>query len=327
MLEKTNRTFLVTGGDGFIGRHLAKRLAEDGDNVIVLDNHITSHPSEPTDRVQILELDVETVEPSLFGELDGIFHMASIAAPRLFIEHPMAVIKPNVHGTERMVNLAEQFSCRLIFTSSSETYGSGGTLTSSNKMDENHISKHQLLSQKSPYSTSKLLGEELIREARQRGIDASAVRLFNVYGGGMDPTLQGRGRVIPNILNALQAGLPVPIEGDGSQSRTFTWIEDVIEGLVQLMRLGDSPPLVLNMGSETPITILELAHSMADAIGVKPQFEYTERLSGDPDWRCPDCSLLRSTIGWSPQTSLQDGIRRLIEGTDLISFEPIPIGE
>jgi len=325
MPENTHRTYVVTGGDGFIGRHLVKRLAEDGNNVIVIDNHITSHPSEPRGGVQSLELNVESVEPALFEEVDGIFHMASIAAPRLFIEHPMAVIKPNVHGTERMVDLAEHFSCRLIFTSSSETYGSGGRQTPFTKMSENHISKHHILSEKSPYSTSKLMGEEIVREARLRGIDAIAVRLFNVYGAGMDPTLQGRGRVIPNFKNALELGLPIPIEGDGSQSRTFTWIDDVVEGLVEMMRLEENPPLVVNMGSESPITIMELAQTMADAIGVKPQFEYTERLSGDPDWRCPDCSLLRSTIGWSPQTSLQEGLRRLFEGTKRDSAKLIPI--
>jgi nucleoside-diphosphate-sugar epimerase len=260
----------------------------------------------------VLNINVEELDLLLLPKIDGIFHLASIAAPRLFREKPMSVIRPNVHGTERMVDLAKINSCRLIFTSSSETYGVSGDPVFTSKMAEDHASSHLLLSDKSPYSSAKVIAEEIIRSAKEEGVDATAIRLFNVYGGNMDPTLQGRGRVIPNFLNALMQGLAIPVEGDGSQSRTFTWINDVIEGVVQLMQHPNELPLVLNMGSEETITILNLAKTMAAILEIVPVIEYTDRLAGDPNWRCPDCSLLRQTIGWSPQTSIDEGLRLLL---------------
>jgi nucleoside-diphosphate-sugar epimerase len=312
MHEIVQKTYLVTGGDGFIGQHLVAKLVATGHDIIVVDNHITSMPSEDTPGVKVLQANIEQLNLSQLPKIDGIFHLASIAAPRLFREHPMSVIRPNIHGTERMVQLAELNSCRLIYTSSSETYGNAGDSISSKKMAEDHTSAHLLLSDKSPYSSAKVMGEEIIRSAKERGVDSTAIRLFNVYGENMDPTLQGRGRVIPNFLNALQQGLAIPVEGDGSQSRTFTWIGDVIEGLVQLMQHHRELPLVMNMGSEETITILDLAKMMATVIDIDPIIEFADRLSGDPDWRCPDCSLLRQTIGWSPQTSIEEGLRILI---------------
>ena len=321
MHEIEQKTYLVTGGDGFIGQHLVAMLAATGHNIIVVDNHITSVPSADIPRVEVLETDAEQLNLSQLPKIDGIFHLASIAAPRLFREQPMSVIRPNVHGTERMVELAELNSCRLIYTSSSETYGTSGDPMSSTKMTEDHPSAHLLLSDKSPYSSAKVMGEEIIRSAKERGVDATAIRLFNVYGGNMDSTLQGRGRVIPNFQNALQQGLAIPVEGDGSQSRTFTWIEDVTEGLVQLMQHRCELPLVMNMGTEETITILDLAKTMAAVLDVDPIIEFTDRLSGDPDWRCPDCSLLRQTIGWSPQISIEEGLRILM--SEELSHHPL----
>jgi UDP-glucuronate decarboxylase len=312
MHEIKQKKYLVTGGDGFIGQHLVAKLSANGHNVIVIDNHITSIPSPENPRVDVLNINVEELDLSQLPKIDGIFHLASIAAPRLFREKPMSVIKPNIHGTERMVELAKLNSCRLIYTSSSETYGSSGDPTFTPKMAEDHASSHLLLSDKSPYSSAKVMGEEIIRSAKEQGIDATAIRLFNVYGENMDPTLQGRGRVIPNFLNALLRGLAIPLEGDGSQHRTFTWITDVIEGLILLMQHSCELPLVMNMGSEETITIFDLAKTMAAILGIDPVIEYTDRLSGDPNWRCPDCSLLRETIGWSPQTSIDEGLRLLI---------------
>jgi nucleoside-diphosphate-sugar epimerase len=312
MLEYNRRTYLITGGDGFIGRHLVAKLVGNDHKIIVVDNHVTSNSGINNSNVKIIETDVEKLDLASLPQIDGIFHLASIAAPRLFREQPMAVIRPNVHGTERMSKLAEINSCRLIYTSSSETYGSSGDLTSSEKMSENHPSSHLLLSDKSPYSAAKVLGEEIIRSAKERGVDVTSIRLFNVYGANMDPTLQGRGRVIPNFQNALRNGMAIPIEGDGSQSRTFTWIDDVVDGLVKLMQHPTELPLVMNMGSEETTTIFELAEIMAKALNIDPIIEYTERLTGDPDWRCPDCTLLRQTIGWFPQTTLQEGLEMLM---------------
>jgi len=319
MHEKENRTYLVTGGSGFIGQHLVNRLVSLGHHVIVVDNHSTSMPGSASSSITLIEKDVSELDINAFPSLDGIYHLASIAAPRLFREHPMMVIRPNVHGTELMTKLAELNHCRVVFTSSSETYGSSGDPESLQSMKENHPSSHLLLSDKSPYSSAKVLGEEIVRAAFEGGVDACAIRLFNVYGENMDPTLQGRGRVIPNFQNALLNGHSIPIEGDGSQSRTFTWIEDVIDALIEIMRYENRLPVVMNLGSEETVPILELAKMMAIIMGVNPEFEYRNRLRGDPDWRCPDCSLLRKTIGSAPSTSIEIGLQKLLRVNEEIN--------
>ena len=318
MHDSEVKRYLVTGGDGFIGQHLVAKLTANGHSVIVVDNHITSVPMPISEQVEVIVGDVADLDTTSIASIDGIFHLASIAAPRLFREKPMSVIRPNVHGTENMVQLATTNSCRLIYTSSSETYGSSGDSKIVTRMSEDHVSRHVLLSDKSPYSSAKVMGEEIIRSAKEQGVDATAIRLFNVYGGNMDPTLQGRGRVIPNFLHALTKGEAIPVEGDGSQSRTFTWIDDVVEGLILLMEYKGELPLVMNMGSEDVISILDLAKTMAETFGVGLEIEYTSRLSGDPNWRCPDCSLLRSTIGWSPQTTIGEGLELLIKQTSTL---------
>ncbi|MAY13661.1 MAG: hypothetical protein CMB21_07725 [Euryarchaeota archaeon] len=319
MHENSVKTFLVTGGSGFIGQHLVNKLVSNGHHVIVVDNHLTSVPGASSSSVRLIEKNISDLDIDDLPPLDGIYHLASIAAPRLFREHPMMVIHPNVHGTELMTKLAELNDCRLVYTSSSETYGSAGDSTFLQSMKETHPALHILLSDKSPYSSAKVLGEEIIRAAFEGGVDACAIRLFNVYGSNMDPTLQGRGRVIPNFQNALMNGHSIPIEGDGSQSRTFTWIEDAIDALIEIMKFENQLPVVMNLGSEETVTILELANMMAKILDVKPEFEYSNRLSGDPDWRRPDCSLLRNTIGWAPNTSIEIGLQKLLQVNEEIN--------
>lgn len=319
MHENSVKTFLVTGGSGFIGQHLVNRLVSNRHHVIIVDNHSTSVPGTSSPSVRLIEKNVSDLNLDDLPPVDGIFHLASIAAPRLFREHPMMVIYPNVHGTELMTKLAELNGCRLVYTSSSETYGSAGDSISLQSMKESHLALHMLLSDKSPYSSAKVLGEEIIRAAFEGGVDACAIRLFNVYGENMDPTLQGRGRVIPNFQNALMNGHSIPIEGDGSQSRTFTYIEDVIDALIDIMKFENQLPVVMNLGSEETVTILELANMMAKILDIKPEFEYSNRLSGDPDWRRPDCSLLRSTIGWAPNTSIEIGLQKLLRVNEEIN--------
>ena len=312
MLDQSEQTLLVTGGSGFIGQHLVARLLQLGHRVVVVDNHSTSHPLALRDGLTLIETDLSLLKGHELPPLSGIFHLASVAAPRLFMRDPFKVIKPNVQGTEMLINLAKDHGCRLIYTSSSEVYGNAANASQS--MSETHHSHHLLLSEKSPYSAAKILGEELLRAVHNQGQDVAVIRLFNVYGPNMDPTLQGRGRVIPNFHRALVNNTPIPLEGDGSQSRTFTWIDDVVKALLELMLHRDPLPLVMNMGSQETTSIFELAKTMARVLNIEPEFEFQQRLSGDPDWRCPDCTLLREIIGWAPTTSLEVGLRILLTG-------------
>jgi nucleoside-diphosphate-sugar epimerase len=308
MLE--GKKYLICGGEGFIGWNLALALVKLGHRVVTVDNNITSVRKSSIPGVTLIRQGVEDVE--LSGDFDGIFYLASVAAPRLFAENPIAVMSPNMEGLQNIIEFAKSKSCRLLYASSSEVYGNAGALAH-DALNEQRPALHDLLSEKSVYSVSKMIGEELIKIASHEGVEACSMRLFNVYGPNMDPKIQGRGRVIPNFIYALQNNRPIPIEGDGEQTRSFMYIDDCVEALVSLMDCEDKLPFVINIGSENHVTIKELAFTIAEVFEVVPTFEYSQRLSGDPDWRLPDCSLMEELTGWTWTTRLIDGLRMTIK--------------
>tara|TARA_B100001741_G_scaffold303353_1_gene293418 strand:- start:3381 stop:4313 length:933 start_codon:yes stop_codon:yes gene_type:complete len=307
MLE--GKKFLICGGEGFIGWNLALSLVKLGHRVVTIDNNITSIRKPSTPGVTFIRQGIEDVE--LNGDFDGIFYLASVAAPRLFAEDPIAVMAPNISGLQNVIEFAKSKSCRLLYASSSEVYGNTGSIAQE-AMNEKRPALHDLLSEKSVYSVSKMIGEELIKVAANEGLDTCSMRLFNVYGPNMDPTIHGRGRVIPNFVNALQNNRPIPIEGDGEQTRSFMYIDDCVSALVSLMDCDKDLPLVINIGSENNVSIKELAFTIANIFEIVPTFEYSLRLSGDPDWRLPDCTLMEELTGWTWTTSLVDGLRLTI---------------
>lgn len=310
MVMPEGKKFMICGGEGFIGWNLALALVKLGHRVVTVDNNITSVRKPPIPGVTLIRKGVEDVE--LSGDFDGIFYLASVAAPRLFAENPIAVMTPNMEGLQNIIEFAKSNSCRLLYASSSEVYGNAGAIARE-ALNEQRPALHDLLSEKSVYSVSKMIGEELIKIAANEGVDACSMRLFNVYGPNMDPTIQGRGRVIPNFINALKNNRPIPIEGDGEQTRSFMYIDDCVEALVSLMDCEDKLPFVINIGSENHVTIKELAFTIAEIFEVVPTLEYGQRLSGDPDWRLPDCSLIEELTGWTWTTRLRDGLRMTIE--------------
>lgn len=303
------KKFLICGGEGFIGWNLALSLVNLGHQVVTIDNNITSIRKPPTPGVTFIRQGVEDVE--LKGDFDGIFYLASVAAPRLFTENPMAVMTPNITGLQNVIEFAKSRSCRLLYASSSEVYGNIGSIAEE-ALNEEQSALHKLLSEKSVYSVSKMIGEELIKVAANEGLDTCSMRLFNVYGPNMDPTIQGRGRVIPNFINALQNKRAIPIEGDGEQTRSFMYIDDCVGALISLMGCEKKLPLAINIGSENHVSINELALTIATIYEVVPTFEYSPRLKGDPDWRLPDCNRMEELTGWTWTTSLVEGLRRTI---------------
>lgn len=303
------KRFLICGGEGFIGWNLALSLVKLGHRVVTIDNNITSIRKPSTPGVTFIRQGIEDVE--LYGDFDGIFYLASVAAPRLFAEDPIAVMTPNISGLQNVIEFAKSKSCRLLYASSSEVYGNTGSI-GQEALNEERVALHDLLSEKSVYSVSKMIGEELIKVAANEGLDTCSMRLFNVYGPNMDPTIQGRGRVIPNFVNALQNNRPIPIEGDGEQTRSFMYIDDCVSALVSLMDCDKELPLAINIGSEVHVSIQELAFTIASIFEIVPTFEYGPRLSGDPDWRLPDCTLMEELTGWTWTTPLVDGLRLTI---------------
>ena len=306
---------LITGGDGFIGRHLTAALLERGDSICVIDNHITSSPSIEHSRLTRIEADVcdlNRVIPN--WEADVIVHLASVAIPKLYMESPQTVISPNVLGTMRVCEYAERYGARVIFSSTSEVYGS--------LLDEEPIgtpliesdpSLSGMLTPRSPYSISKKMGEEIVSDYIRRGYSGCSVRLFNVIGPQMDSEVSGYGRVVPNFMAALRESTPLPIYGDGNQTRSFLWIGDAIDALVKLINIEDPIPVVINIGNPEPVTISSLAQRFQIATNKTVGVTFLPRLPHEPRHRCPDVSLAESFLNWAPKLSLEDAIRMIVK--------------
>jgi nucleoside-diphosphate-sugar epimerase len=311
MLEDNCKTYLVTGGEGFIGRKLVDKLLSQGHKVIIIDNNITSYEREALDNVEVIHECVSKAK--ITDHLDGIYHLASVAAPRLFNKQIFNVILPNVTGTMNMLEHAKENECRLLYASSSEVYGDSGILTQQ-KMTEYGFGYHRLLSEKSVYSTSKSMGEELLRQAKNQSVDCCSMRIFNVYGPNMDTTLNGNGRVFPNFYNAIKNSKPINIEGDGNQKRSFMYIDDCVDALSLLMNSRNKLPDVVNIGSEELYSVNDLAKLIASKLDLNFEVNYAERMTGDPEWRLADCTLISQVIGWRASTSLPDGISKIVDG-------------
>lgn len=306
---------LITGGDGFIGRHLTAALLERGDSICVIDNHITSSPSIEHSRLTRIEADVcdlNRVIPN--WEAEVIVHLASVAIPKLYMESPQTVISPNVLGTMRVCEYAERCGARVIFSSTSEVYGS--------LLDEEPIgtplvesdpSLSGMLTPRSPYSISKKMGEEIVSDYIRRGFSGCSVRLFNVIGPQMDSEVSGYGRVVPNFMAALGESKPLPIYGDGNQTRSFLWIGDAIDALVKLINIEDPIPVVINIGNPEPVTISSLAQRFQIATNKSVGVTFLPRLPHEPRHRCPDVSLAESFLNWAPKLSLEDAIRMIVK--------------
>ena len=303
------RHVLVAGGDGFIGSHLVRALRSADVEITVVDDHSTSRPSFHPN-VRVIERDVSTLDIRELPKVSAIVHLASPAAPHLFEAEALAVISANTLGTQRLLTLAERDHCRLLFASSSEVYGQA---SSGRALDEDQPATHGMLTGRSVYGAAKRLGEELVLAARKHGTDGLSVRLFNVYGPGMDPTMGRYARVIPNFIRAALMGRPLPIDGDGSQVRSFTWIDDVVDGLLRLLDFPTSlPAAALNLGRDEAISILELAQLVEELVGKKLEREWRPRAPDDPNWRRPDASLLSKLVDWTPRIGLREGLTQLL---------------
>ncbi len=307
---------LITGGDGFIGRHLAAALLKRGDSIYVIDNHITSSPSIEHSRLTRIEADVcdlnRVIPPD--WEADVVVHLASVAIPKLYMDSPQTVISPNVLGTMRVCEYAERCGARVIFSSTSEVYGSLldeepiGT-----PLSESDPSLSEMLTPRSPYSISKKMGEEIVSDYIRRGLSGCSVRLFNVIGPQMDSEVSGYGRVVPNFIAALEEFTPLPIYGDGNQTRSFLWIGDAIDALVKLINIEDPIPVVINIGNPEPVTISSLAQRFQIATNKTVGVMFLPGLPHEPRHRCPDVSLAESFLNWAPRFSLEDAIRMIVK--------------
>jgi nucleoside-diphosphate-sugar epimerase len=301
---------LVTGGAGFIGSHLCDALIARGDEVTCADNLLTGSAGnvahlrdEP--RFQFLQHDVTL---PLDVACDAIFHLASPASPIGYRTHSIETLKVNSIGTMNMLDLATAQGARFLVTSTSEVYGD--PLVHPQTEDYwGNVNPHGL---RACYDESKRFAEAATMEwLRKYETEVRIVRLFNTYGARNDPK---DGRVVPNFINQALRGSPITIYGDGSQTRSFCYVSDLVDGLLKAMFTEGTKGEVFNLGNPTELTIIEFANLVLKVTGSRSPIEYQPLLfEDDPTRRRPDITKAREHLGWEPRVPAEEGLRRTAE--------------
>jgi dTDP-glucose 4,6-dehydratase len=300
---------LVTGAAGFLGSHLTDRLLADGHEVIGMDNRVSGQTENLDDafeseRFSFYDHDVtEFIHVS--GELDAVLHLASLASPVFYRDHPIKTLKVGALGTHKTLGLAKEKDAIYLFTSTSEVYGDPEV----NPQPEEYRGNVDPYGPRSCYDESKRYGESLVRGYRdQHELDVRVARIFNTYGPRMR---LDDGRVIPNFVKQAVTGKDLTVYGNGEQTRSFCYVDDMIEGLIKLLESGVQEPV--NIGNPDERTINELADLVIETTGSESGITNEELPPQDPKVRRPDITKARSELKWEPTVSLQDGLRKSIE--------------
>jgi UDP-glucuronate decarboxylase len=305
----SRKRILVTGGAGFLGSHLIDRLLTDGHEVLCADNlftgtkrnidHLHNHS-----RFEFLRHDITF---PLFVEVDEIYNLACPASPIHYQHDPVQTTKTSVHGAINMLGLAKRLKCRIFQASTSEVYGD----PSVHPQTEAYWGNVNPIGPRSCYDEGKRCAETLFFDYhRQHGLEVKVARIFNTYGPRMHPR---DGRVVSNFIVQALKGEPITLYGDGSQTRSFCYVDDLIEGFVRLM---DSPADFtgpVNLGNPGEFTIRALAEKVLAMTGSRSKLEFRALPADDPKQRQPDITLARSRLGWSPVVALDKGLPATIE--------------
>jgi len=299
---------LVTGGAGFLGSHLCERLLNEGNEVICLDNFFTGRKKniEHLMKNRDFELMRHDITLPLLIEVDRIYHLACPASPIHYQYNPVKTIKTNIMGTINMLGIAKRVKGRILFASTSEVYGDPAM----HPQKEDYWGNVNPIGIRSCYDEGKRVAETLMMDYhRQNGVDIKIMRIFNTYGPRM---LAADGRVVSNfIVQALQ-GDDITVYGKGSQTRSFCYVDDLIDGMVRLMNSENFIGPV-NIGNPEEYTILDLAQKIIAMTGSRSKIAYKQLPSDDPTQRKPDITLAREKLGWTPTVSVNDGLTRTID--------------
>ncbi|NNC91851.1 MAG: NAD-dependent epimerase/dehydratase family protein [Acidimicrobiia bacterium] len=290
---------LVTGGAGFLGRSLAARLLAEGYEVVVLDNLSSPSPLGPPDGATFVEGTVVD-PPEIPGSFDRIYHLASPASPPRYLQDPVGTLRTGAEGTRRMLDLAEATGARFLLASTSEVYGD----PDEHPQREEYTGSVQVTSTRACYDEAKRYAEALTYAYHRRGRvpETRVVRIFNTYGPGMAPD---DGRVVSNFVNQALSGQRLTIYGDGSQTRSFCYLDDLIEGIWQLSNSDMTEPV--NIGNPEEMSMKELATIIAAEVE-DTGIDYLPLPDADPARRRPDIERARRLLGWEPQVSLAEGL-------------------
>lgn len=305
---------LVSGGAGFIGSHLCAQLLRDGCQVLCLDNLYTGSLENIStfmnmDSFEFLRMDVmdkRTLEMLNGYHIDAIYHLACPASPIHYQKNPIYTIRVSFEGTLNMLELAKHNGCPILFSSTSEVYGNPKV----NPQQEDYLGNVSCIGPRSCYDEGKRCAESLCMDYhRQYAVDVKIIRIFNTYGPRM---AVNDGRVVSNfVVQALQ-GKDITVNGDGSQTRSFMYINDLIEGMLRVMKCDYRFPI--NLGNPEEITVLELAYKVVKLTNSKSQIKFHSLPQDDPYRRCPDMALATKYLdGWKPKVSLEEGLRKMID--------------
>jgi UDP-glucuronate decarboxylase len=300
---------LVTGGAGFLGSHLCDRLLNDGYSVICVDNYYSSTKENiahllDNPRFEVIRHDVTF---PLYIEVDEIYHLACPASPIHYQRDPVQTTKTAVHGSINMLGLAKRTGAKILLTSTSEIYGDPLV----HPQTEDYWGNVNPIGPRACYDEGKRAAETLFFDYhRQHNLKIKVVRLFNTYGPRMHPH---DGRVVSNFVVSALTGKPITIYGEGQQTRSFCYVDDLINGLIAMMNSADEVTGPINLGNPGEFTIAELAAEVIKQTGVNPGLEYLPLPPDDPTRRQPDITRAKQTLGWEPTIELESGLAMTIE--------------
>jgi dTDP-glucose 4,6-dehydratase len=310
-------TCLVTGGAGFLGSHLCDELLARGHRVICADNFETgslANIEHIRDPERFVHLGVDIIEPYFVEEpVDFVYHLASPASPIDYLRLPLHTLKVGSYGTHHTLGLAKAKRARFLLASTSEVYGD----PQQHPQPESYWGHVNPIGPRGVYDEAKRYAEALtMAYHRQQGVDTAIVRIFNTYGSRMRPH---DGRAIPTFLRQALADRPITVFGNGSQTRSFCYVSDLIRGLVALAESGHHDPV--NIGNPDEFTLLELAETVRELTGSTSEIVYEALPEDDPKQRRPEIGLARELLGWEPEVALREGLQRTIEqsGIELLS--------
>jgi UDP-glucuronate decarboxylase len=302
---------VVTGGAGFIGSHLVDDLLADDHRVTAIDNYASGRPNNVShcaadERFSLVEHDVRDPLPD-FETVDYIYHFASRASPKDFESHAVEIAMTNSVGTRHVLEAADEHDARVVLASTSEVYGDPEV----HPQRESYRGNVNPRGPRAPYDESKRFAEAVgMAYVRQRDVDMRTVRIFNTYGPRMRTD---DGRVIPNFISQALRDDDLTVYGDGEQTRSFCFVDDLVDGI---RRLAERPGLqgeVMNLGATNEITIVRLAEIVQEVADTESDVTYEPRPTDDPDLRCPDISVARDRLDWEPDVPLRTGLAQTIE--------------
>jgi len=300
---------VVTGGAGFLGSHLCERLLAEGYEVTCLDNFLTGTPTNvhhllECDRFRLVRADISDYI-HVVGPVDAVLHFASPASPIDYLQLPIHTMKVGSIGTLHTLGLAKEKGARFLLASTSEVYGD----PREHPQPETYWGNVNPVGPRGVYDEAKRFAEALTMAYRQsHGVDTAIVRIFNTFGPRMRPN---DGRAIPTFIRQAINDEPITVAGDGSQTRSVCYVDDLVEGIVRLLRSGLTGPV--NIGNPHEMSVLELAEWIRELAGSRSPIEFVPRPQDDPTVRQPDITYARTALGWEPAVSVEDGLKQTIE--------------